>query len=59
MYVGVPNILLNEMCVRRRCTELGIVQIIYKDILWNEVMYSGQNKFGKSISQMFSPLKLR
>ena len=44
MYVGVPNIFLNKMCVRRRCIELGIVHRIYKDILWNEIIYSGQNE---------------
>ena len=52
MYVEMPNIFLNKMCVRRRCTELGIVHRIYKDILRNEIMYSGQNKIEKSISQM-------
>ena len=28
MYVGVPNIFLNKICVRRQCTELGIIQQI-------------------------------
>ena len=28
MYIGVSNIFLNEMCVRRQCTELELVQQI-------------------------------
>ena len=43
MYVGVPNI-FKKMCVRRRCTELGIVHRIYTEYFQNDILYSGQNE---------------
>ena len=43
MYVGVPNIFLNEMCVRRMYRVRNSNRI-YTDFFRNEISYNGEDE---------------